>query len=267
MKTSNSYHTGVKSLLINLGLNTGPWGNHRQQRIIRAINRFHSDPNKKEHFPISRGLFIPILSLLDANDPRDKNLNGAFCIAVAGFLGAGEISWTANDLMHGHRDVAQWNHTRTSIQFEEDRLLLTIQSWKTDPCRKGVRITLSASNDTACPVTAMRHLYELCPSWTPLATLFACPPRDGPGSEAFTREYLVQHMRELLGQLGVRGAYSGHSFRRGSATSAKAAGLADNEIQLLGRWSSNVYQAYIDFHHEQVFEITRHFLHSPEHFR
>jgi hypothetical protein len=193
------------------------------------------------------------------------NLYGAFCIAHAGFPRAGEITWTANDPIHGQTELAQWHLTRRSIQYEEDRLLLTLPSSKTDPCRKGVTITLSASRDATCPVTAMRHLYELCPSWTPLAPLLARPPGDGRGSEAFTREYLVQHLRELLGQLGVRGAYSGHSFRRGSATSAKAAGLADNEIQLLGRWSSNAYQAYIDYHPEQVFQIARRFQNSPEH--
>ena len=126
-------------------------------------------------------------------------------------------------------------------------------------------ITLSASSDAVCPVTAMRHLYVLCPSWTPLAPLFARPRGDGPGSEAFTREYLVQHLWELLGQLGVREAYSGHSFLRGSATSANTAGLANNEIQLLGRWSSNAYQAFIDYNPEQVFQIARRFKNSPEH--
>jgi len=242
-----------------------PFGNHRLQRIIRGINRFHGEPSRKERLPITRGLLIRILSLLDANDPRDANLYGTFCIAHVGFLRAGEVTWTANDLIHGHTEFAQWNLTRRSIQFEEDRLLLTLPSSKTDPFPKGVTITLSASSDAACPVTAMGHLYELCPSWTPLAPLFARPPGDGPGSEAFTREYLVQHLRELLGQLGVRGAYSGHSFRRGSATSGKAAGLADNKIQLLGRWSSNAYQAYIDYHPEQVFQIARRFQNSPEH--
>jgi hypothetical protein len=147
---------------------------------------------------------------VDANDPRDTNLYGAVCIAHAGFLWAGEITWTAKYLIHGHTKFAQWNLSQSSIQFEEDRLLLTLPILKTDPFRKAVTITLSALSDAACQVTAMRHLYELCPSWTPLAPHFARPPGDGPGSEAFTREYLVQHLWELLGQLGVSGAYLGH---------------------------------------------------------
>jgi hypothetical protein len=163
-KTIKSYLRGQKSLHFDLGLSTEPVGNHRLQRIIRGINRFHAEPNKKKRYPITRGLLRRILSLLDANNLHDANLYGAFCIAHAGVLRAGEITWTANNQILGHTEFAQWNLTRSSIQFQEDRRLLTLPSLKTDPFRKGVMITLSASKDGACPVTAMRHLYELCPS-------------------------------------------------------------------------------------------------------
>jgi hypothetical protein len=78
MKTTKSYLTGLKSLHIDLGLSTEQFGNYRLQRIIRGINRFHSQPNKKERPQITRGLLIRILSLLDANDPRNANLYCAF---------------------------------------------------------------------------------------------------------------------------------------------------------------------------------------------
>jgi len=69
MKTIKSYLTGLKSLHIDLGLSTEPFGNHCLQGIIRGINRFHGEPNNKERLPTTRGLLIRILSLLDANDP------------------------------------------------------------------------------------------------------------------------------------------------------------------------------------------------------
>jgi hypothetical protein len=210
-KTIKSYLTGLKSLHVDLGLGTKPFGNPRLQRIIRGINRFQGEPNRKERLPITRNLLIRLLSLLDRNDPRDANLYGAFCLAHAGFLRAGEFTWSENNLVHGHTEFAPWNLTQRSIQFEEDRLFLTLPNSKTDPFRKGVTITLASSGDAACPVTAMRHLYDLCPSWTPLAPLFTRLLQDE--NKAFTREYLVQHLRELLAQLGVRGTYSGDSFR------------------------------------------------------
>jgi hypothetical protein len=184
--TIQSYLTGLKSLHIDLGLSTELFGNHRLQRIIRGINRFHGQPNRMEPLPITYGLLIHILSLLEANDPRYANLYGAIYIAHVGFLPADEITWTANDLIHGHTEFPEWNLTRRSIQCKENRLLLTLPSSKTDPLRKGVMITLLASSDTSCPVTAKRHLYELCPSWTSLVPLFARPPGDCPGSEGFT---------------------------------------------------------------------------------
>jgi hypothetical protein len=173
------------SFHIDLGLCTKPFGNHRLLRIIAGINRFHGKPNQKKRLPITRGVLIHILTLLDSNDPHNANLYGAFCIAHARFLQAGEIQLTAKDLIHGHTEFAQWDLTQGSIQFEEDRLLLTLPSSKSNPFRIEVTITLSASNDTTCPGMAIWHLYELCPSWTPLAPLFARPPGDGPGSKAF----------------------------------------------------------------------------------
>ena len=39
--------------------------------------------------------------------------------------------------------------------------------------------------------------------------------------------------------------YNTHSFRIGATTTAKAMGIADVHIQLLGRWRSSAYQDYI----------------------
>ena len=61
-----------------------------------------------------------------------------------------------------------------------------------------------------------------------------------------TKHLFVTQTKLALASLGYQaGNYSGHSFRSGSATSAAAAGLADWEIKLLGRWSSQAYQRYI----------------------
>ncbi|KAJ6536092.1 hypothetical protein B0H19DRAFT_914985, partial [Mycena capillaripes] len=40
--------------------------------------------------------------------------------------------------------------------------------------------------------------------------------------------------------------FAGHSFHRGAANEAAAAGYSDYEIQLLGRWRSDSYKLYIE---------------------
>ena len=60
-----------------------------------------------------------------------------------------------------------------------------------------------------------------------------------------TREAITSELRQLLTSLGLEDRYAGRSFRRGATTSAREAGLKDEEIQLLGRWKSNVYRPYL----------------------
>ena len=52
---------------------------------------------------------------------------------------------------------------------------------------------------------------------------------------AFGRNYITKKPQERICLLGYERNYSGHSFRRRAATSAKLGGLAEEEIQLLGR--------------------------------
>ena len=59
--------------------------------------------------------------------------------------------------------------------------------------------------------------------------------------KTFTRNFVTKALRDVLKDKGYQGNYSGHSFRRGAATSAKNAGLNEDEIKLLGRWESDAY--------------------------
>jgi hypothetical protein len=106
-----SYPTGQKSLYIDPRHNPEQVGNCRILRIIRVINRFNSKPNKIEPLTITHGLLINIISVQDANDPCDANHCNTFCIAYAGYLWEGEITWNANDPNHGYKESAEWNLT------------------------------------------------------------------------------------------------------------------------------------------------------------
>ena len=76
---------------------------------------------------------------------------------------------------------------------------------------------------------------------------FARPPiflfRSG---SHLTRAAFVRELwKALLGVGWDPNYYSGHSFRRGAATTAAASGIPDSHIKLLGRWRSEAFQVYL----------------------
>ena len=57
-----------------------------------------------------------------------------------------------------------------------------------------------------------------------------------------TRAYFTERLGSLLSDAGIAGRYSSYSFRIDAATSA---GVLQNMIQTLGRWTSSAYLTYI----------------------
>ena len=115
--------------------------------------------------------------------------------------------------------------------------------------RQGVTLTIAATGDEACAITALQRLFHDWPS-SLAAPLFRL-------SGSFTRQRLTETLRETLTAAGIDGHYTGHSFRRGAATSAREAGLSEDEIQLLGRWKSDSYRLYIATHPARILAASR----------
>ena len=100
-------------------------------------------------------------------------------------------------------------------------------------------MTILAACNEACAVKSLRNLFERFPKFH-YRPLFSSP------AGTFNRGYVIRKLQEGINILGYEGNYTGHSFRRGAATSARLAGLSDEEIQMLGRWKSNSYRPHID---------------------
>jgi hypothetical protein len=71
----------------------------------------------------------------------------------------------------------------------------------------------------------------------PLFTLYRRP---------FTRNNFLSTLSNELKALGLRADdYSGHSFQKGAAQYAYTSGILDDQIQALGRWTSEVFRLYV----------------------
>ena len=251
----------------------------RLQRIVRGIKTFHAAQEAtpvREWLPITRDILLRLLASLDQMSHRRAMLYAAFCLAFAAFLRIGEFTWEAHQWASG--DFASWHATCRSIAFgfnnsdtsgqdtsghHMDRLFFTLPASKSDPFRQGVTITIAAVNDRACAVSALHLLFTTwpSPSESPLFTLHHHEPGQNPA--AFDRRTVVNELRRCITSARISGGYSGHSFRRGAATSARMAGVADHNIQLLGRWRSDAYKHDIEVHPEHVYNVSRRFqLHS-----
>ncbi|CAF1373550.1 unnamed protein product [Didymodactylos carnosus] len=68
-----------------------------------------------------------------------------------------------------------------------------------------------------------------------------------PTGQPLSRLNFIEKIRLVLSHLGFDAAsYSGHSFRKGAATTAATCGLPPYIIQILGRWLTDSFKLYIE---------------------
>lgn len=158
----------------------------------------------------------------------------------------GEFTWARGEL---NADFQNWYITRGSVLLSEDRLQLSLPASKTDPLGQGVTLTIAATGDNACAVAALKHLFSRFPA--PSNSLLFDT------GHGFSRQFVTDSLRKIPKELRFLGNYSGHSFRRGAATSAHKAGLSDAEIQLLGRWKSEAYKLYIQVNPAIIWVVSK----------
>ena len=255
-QTVKKYLTALRSAHVDMGYDGLAVFHHPQlQRIIAGMRRLRGEPDSKERCPITKDVLLRLLPLFNCATRGGMTMYAAFCLAFAGFLRAGEFTYSARDWEHDD-EFHKWFLTRRSVRFHDDHIELILPASKTDPFRQGVALTIAATGDEACAVTALGRLFRDWPA--PLsAPLFQI-------GGSFTRQRLTGTLRETLAAEGIHGNYTGHSFRRGAATSAREAGLSEDEIQLLGRWKSDSYRLYIVTHPARILAASRRHQHIPQ---
>ena len=256
-KTIKAYLTGVRSAHIDMCYDDdlSVFHHPRLERMIAGHRRLHGEAETKERQPLTKDLLLQILPQFDRATRYGAMMRAAFCLAFATFLRIGEFTYSIKD--REQEDFGDWFLTRRSVRLYDEYIELILPASKTDPFRRGITLTAAASGDDACVVAALRYLFRKWPetSSSPLFEYHGC----------FHRDLVTANLRQALRSLGIQGHYSGHSFRRGAATSAREAGLSNEEIQLLGRWKSDSYRLYITSHPARILAISRRHQIMPEH--
>ncbi|KAF5384415.1 hypothetical protein D9615_003302 [Tricholomella constricta] len=241
-KTIKAYLSAVRSLHTDADLPFTACESPVVQRLIRGIKRYHGEKDRKPVQAITLPVLTDLLAQLKPGiSPGHTAIYAACCLAYSGLLRSGEFTTGKgkyNASLHLSRQCVKFI---PSIE-NATHVQLTLPASKTDPFRKGIAIIIAAAPDRAtCPVAALKALFAEFPR--PLdAPLF-----EQPDGKALTYDFFVKSMRDALELGGHKPSiYAGHSFRRGAASEAAAAGYSDYEIQLLGRWRSDAYRLYIE---------------------
>lgn len=126
------------------------------------------------------------------------------------------------------------------ITWEPKGILVLIPRSKTDQDGAGITRAVLKGADKVCPVTTLRKWLDTAgitsgPVFRPLTGA------DRNGEKALSDRAVARNLVARLEEIGVENAdeYSGHSLRRGLATSAYLAGADQESIKVQGGWKSD----------------------------
>jgi hypothetical protein len=253
----------VRSVHIDRGLPTTVFDDETLKRVLAGVKRRQPHRELIQAKPITFDILELAfsaninLSTMTENQKIDEiNTVAAATVAFGGFLRSGEFTYEAKDLRN-KRSFKNTSLLRSDITFSDldEHVTVSLKRSKTDYDHVGVDIIIAATATPTCPVRALRRLFEEDPQ-----------PMDSPlfrlSTGPLSYQKFVAVTRQRLQDSGVADyqEYSGHSFRRGAATQAKANGMLNEDIQRLGRWSSEAFRRYIDTDAAYRFRLSRHFL-------
>jgi hypothetical protein len=259
--TLKAYVSALASVHVDRGLSTAVFHDSRITRLLAGVARRQPHWETTQAAPITQDvletLVQPTTTPSQGGTHMDElNMVAAATTAFAGMLRSGEFTWTnaerANSRVFEHTKLL-----RSDLTFGEldQHAILTLKRSKTDFDHKGVEIILAATNSPTCPVRALRHLIQtdIQPPSAPLFTFY---------NREFSYQQFVDETRQRLCDAGNKqyNSFTGHSYRRGAATTAKLHGMLDSDIQRLGRWTSESFQRYIDTNFTFRFNLNKRFL-------
>lgn len=164
-------------------------------------------------------------------------LDAMFILAFFGFLRCSELAITSNFNSKIHPTISDLS------LVDDETISYFIKQSKTDQSKKGHFIYIFNLHSPIQPYQTLQSYlhFRNSTSKDPSDPLFI-----NDSNQPVTRFWFQKHLRLVLTQSGIPAEhFSGHSFRIGAATTAAQKGLSQQQIQALGRWSSEAFKSYI----------------------
>jgi hypothetical protein len=226
------------------------------ERAVRGFKRLRGSTSNQK-FPIT----LDIISYIHKIIPHNATYHiVCWCVCVLGMVGLLRLG----ELLPKHDDIDNTIFLSNINWVNESHFTLRLNSSKTDPFRKSVVIHYFANTKSvACPVTALRKLLSIHTHDQPLFFVSSI-------NQLLSRNMFIDWLKLTLIVVNTQfnlsidpSKYSGHSLRRGGATSLHIRGISEQTIKILGRWRSDAFRRYIDSPIEQLRSAQLQLIPSP----
>jgi hypothetical protein len=233
------YLNVIRMLHLEAGYDNPIAGNWDLSNVQKGVSRLIGRPPKQK-LPMTVHMLLDIQGHLSSEFPSERAFWAACLVAFLGFLRKSTLLPSPDVLISGkfirRADLIGLSLTSFSVEIRHSKTIQFGQRVLTLPFVASPDIRL-------CPVRAvLTHLgTSKLPSDRPLFNFVSN------GVEMnFTHAFFIKRLKQLL-TLSGHPAHdvSCHSFRRGGATQAFAAGLSATHVKLRGDWRSNAYERYI----------------------
>ncbi len=195
----------------------------RIKKLLSGIKNVHGQPKRRAK-AITLEVLARMVGVLEQKNSvtskRDKAL------LLVGFFAA---------LRRSELVALRWD----DIDYFEEGITLTIRASKTDQAHEGNTVALPKSDSSLCPIKALAAWQACQPEGC--ATIFSQIKKGGHIQYDAIKAGQVNSIIKALAyacNLPDPELYSGHSLRRGFATSGAAKGVAFGALKRQGRWKT-----------------------------
>ncbi|XP_056097256.1 uncharacterized protein LOC130076258 [Rhinichthys klamathensis goyatoka] len=226
--------------------------NSQTSLLIKGIQR--SQPTRPDtRQPITLDILTKCIHTLRSGYRSlntSRTLDAMFILAFFGFLRCSELAITSRFDPKIHPNISDLS------VLDSETISFLIKQSKTDQTKKGHFIYIFNLSSPIQPFQTILAYLQLRNSH---AKFHLEPLFIDDSNKPVTRFWFQKHLKSVLQLSGIPAEnFSSHSFRIGAATSAAQKGLSQQQIQALGRWSSDAFQTYIRtnrFHIKKAHQI------------